>query len=355
MAIEIKAKPTKCLFFNEDDFFGIYGFDVNPDDRHKIKMNKWGNISIKGSMPKLNMNEEYELTIKEDTGSKYAGSYILEAIKQNRPTTIAEQRTFLETILTPTQVNNIYEVYGEDQDVVGMIERGEFDFSKVKGIGDKTFEKLQKKIMDNLDMSEVLTFLSKYGIKYNVISKLVKEYKNPQIVIEKIESNPYILTEIKGIGFKRADAIAKAMKYSMTSPHRIESCLRYCIVEENQNGHSWIEYKQLLNKAIDLLSINKSYIEDVLNSNPKGIVRVDSRYTTNGVYDSEKYVAMKMVQYKTNSKKLFSTEELEAFLDEYCAKNNVELEENQRQFFHDWNENAILMLIGGGGMGRQTA
>src|SRR5690606_3981185 len=352
MAIEIRVKPTKCLFFNEDDFFGIYGFDVNPDDHHKVKMNKWGNISIKGSMPKLNIGEEYSVIIKEDAGSKYAGSYILESIKQGRPETVAEQRAFLETILTPMQVSNIYEVYKEEDDVVGLIERGEFDYDKIKGIGEATFEKLQKKVIEGVGMSEVLTFLSKYGIKYNMISKLVKEYNNPQIVIQKIEENPYILTEVRGIGFKKADEIAKAVGYSMTSPHRIASALRYIIRKENQNGHSWIDYKQLLNKAIELLSINKSYIEDVLNSGPKGIVRVDSRYTTKGVYDSEKYVAMKMVQYKTNSKKIFETEELEAFLDDYCQRNNVELEENQRQFFHDWNENAVLMLVGGGGMGK---
>jgi exodeoxyribonuclease V alpha subunit len=356
MAIEIRVKPSRQLFpknneVSESDFY-IFSANVNPEDAHVVKMNNYGNISFKGSMPKLNIDEEYVVTLKEDSGSNYAGSYILESVKQNRPTTVAEQRTFLETILTPTQVGNIYEVYGEDQDVVGMIEKGEFDYNKVKGLGDKTFEKLQKKIMENVEMSEVLTFLSKYGIKYNMISKLVKEYKNPQIVIQKIEENPYLLTEIKGIGFKKADEIAKAVGYDMHSSHRIASCLRYCIGEEHTNGHSWIEYKQLLNKAIDLLNINKTYVEDVLNGSPKGIVKVDSRYTTKGVYDSEKYVAMKMVQYKTNSKKLFETEELDTFLDEYCVKNEVELEENQRKFFHDWNENSILFLVGGGGMGK---
>jgi exodeoxyribonuclease V alpha subunit len=350
--MEIRIKPTKCLFFSEESFFGIYGAEVNPDDLQGIKLNKWGNISIKGTMPKLNMKEEYTVVVKEDSGSSYAGSYIVETIKQDRPTTVAEQRTFLETILTPTQVNNIYEVYGNEEDVVGMIERGEFDFSKVKGIADKTFEKLQKKVMENVDMSEVLTFLSKYGIKYNTISKLVKEYKNPQIVIQKIQENPYVLTELKGIGFKKADEIAKAVGYSMTSPHRIASALSYIIGEENQSGHSWIDSKTLLNRAIELLNINKSYIIEVLNGSPKNIVNIDDRYTTEMVYKAENHVSMAMTQFKTQSKKIFETEELDAFLDEYCEKHEVELEENQRQFFHDWNENAILMLIGGGGMGK---
>lgn len=350
--IEIKIKPTKTLFFAEETFFGIWGCEVNPDDMNKVKLNKWGNISIKGTAPKLNHGEEYVAIVKEDAGSSYAGSYILESIKQDRPTTIAEQRSFLETILTVNQVENIYKVYKEEDDVVGMIERGEFDYNQVSGLGDKTFEKLQKKVMENVDMSEVLSFLNKYGIKYNMIAKLVKEYKNPQIVIQKIQENPYVLTEIKGIGFKKADEIAKAVGYEMTSPHRIASALRYIIGEENQSGHSWIVFKQLLNRAIELLNIDKTYIEDVLNGQPKGIVRVDERYTTKGVYDAEQQISLRMTQLKTNTNKVFETEELEAFLNEYCEEHGVELEENQRQFFHDWNENQILLLIGGGGMGK---
>lgn len=352
MGIEIKVTPVRELFFNEDNFFGIYGCEVNPDYINKVKLNQWSNISVKGSIPRLNIGEEYTMILKEDAGSQYQGSYIIENIKSNKPVTVKEQRTFLETILTPTQVDNIYSVYSEDDDIVGMIESGEFDYTKVKGIGYATFEKLRKKVLDNVDMSEVLAFLSKYGIKYNMIAKLVKEYGNPQIVIQKIEKNPYLLTEVKGIGFKRADAIAKAMKYSMKSPHRIKSCLFYCINEENTSGHSWIDYKSLLNKAIDLLNIDKSYIEEVLEQGIEGIVNVGERYTTKAVYSAEKYVAMKMVQFKTKSKKVFETEELDRMIDEYCEENSVELEKNQRQFFHDWNENSILMLIGGGGVGR---
>jgi exodeoxyribonuclease V alpha subunit len=233
-----------------------------------------------------------------------------------------------------------------------MIERGEFNFENVNGLGAKTFEKLHKKVMENVDMSEVLTFLSQYGIKYNMIAKLVKEYNNPQIVIQKIQENPYVLTEVKGIGFKKADEIAKAVGYSMTSPHRIASAIRYIIGEENQSGHSWIAFKPLLNRAIELLNIDKSLIEEVLNDGCKDVVKVDERYTTKFIYDAEKEVALRMTQFKTQSTKIFETEELDTFLNEYCEKNDVELEKNQRQFFHDWNENNILLLIGGGGMGK---
>lgn len=352
--MELRIKPTRVLFFNEDNFFGIYGAEVNPEDLVKgVQLNKYGNISIKGIMPKLNMMEEYIVMVKPDTQGNFAGSYILESIKQDRPVTVADQRTFLSAILTPNQVEAIFTVYKDGEDIVGLIESGEFDYKAVKGLGDKSFEKLQKKVMDNIDMSEILTFCNKHGIKYNMIAKLVKEYKNPSIVIDKINQNPYVLTEVKGIGFKKADEIAKAVGYDMMSPHRIDSCLRYIIGEENMSGNSWIGYKQLLNRAIDLLNIPKNHIEERLMGKAKGIKNVDGeRFTTDVIYKSEQYVAQRMTQYKTISKNLFKKEELDKLLDSYCERNNVELEENQRQFFHDWNENNILFLVGGGGMGK---
>lgn len=349
--IKIKVKPLRQLFFNEEQSFGIFACEINPDYMDKVKVNQYNNISMKGVMPKLNIGEEYEVILNEDPNSKYKGSYILESVKKERPTTVAQQKSFLKSILTETQVNNIYEVYSEDDDIVGLIERNEFDFSKVKGIADKTFNKLREKVMANVDMNEVLAFLTKYGIKYNMIQKLIKEYGNPDIVIAKIENNPYLLTEVKGIGFTKADAIAKAVGFDMKSPHRINSCLKYVIGAENQNGHSWVDYKQLLNSAVELLNIEKSLVEEVI-SGSEHIINLDGRYTLDKILQAEKDVAMSMTRIKTQSKKMFETDELDTMIDEYCEKNNVELEANQRQFFHDWNENNILMLIGGGGMGK---
>ncbi|UGO51110.1 Dda-like helicase [Bacillus phage vB_BanS_Nate] len=349
--VEIKVIPTKQLFFDSESSFGIYACEVNPEYSDKVRLNNYGNISFKGIAPNLDLGTEYTAVVTEDAKSNYKGSYVLESIKQERPTTVAEQKNFFKMILTETQVDNIFAVY-EGEDVIDMIQNDTFDYSKVKGLGDKTYEKMKEKVLMNLDMSELLVFLGKHGIKYNMVSKLLKEYKNPQIVMEKIEENPYVLSKVKGIGFKTCDAIAKAMGYDMKSKHRIRSCIMFVIATENTNGHSWIEHKQLLNKAIELLNINKSYIEDVLEKGFKSIVKIDTRYATKKVYDAEQFVAMKMSQFKTQSKKLFETAFLENFLDEYCQRNGVELEENQRQFFHDWNENNLLLLIGGGGMGK---
>lgn len=330
---------------------------MNPSDENLLaekgwKLSTYRNISFKGNCPKLDIGEEYYATIQQDDKSKYAGSYILTAIRKEKPITINEQRIFLESVLTTTQTNNIFEIYKNGEDIVGMIQDGTFDYQSIKGIAEKTYEKLRTKVLDNLEMSELLVFLSKYGIKFGMISKLVKQYGNPQIIIDKIQDNPYLLTEAKGVGFVKADAIAKAVGYDMTSPHRINSCINYVIGEENANGQSWISYKQLLNRCIEYLNIKKSYIEEILDNGSKGIVCVDERYTKESILEAEDFISMSMTKFKTQSKMLFKNEELDSFLDKYCEAHNVELEENQRQFFYDFNENNIVLLIGSGGMGK---
>lgn len=354
--IEVRIRPTKELFFNEESSYGIYSAKVHEDDveNSEVKLNSYESISFKGVMPKLTLEEEYIVKLVEDVGSAYKGSYGLEGIKKEKPITIEQQKSFLSNILTFNQVENIFKVYSEGQDIIGMMESGEFEFSKVHGLGEKSYAKLRKKVLENMDMSEILAFCAKFGIKYPMIAKLVKEYKNPQIVIDKINTNPYILTEVKGVGFKKADEIAKAVGYSMTSPHRIDSALQYIVGEENSNGHSWIGRKQLLNRAIDLLNIAKKLIDERLESDSvENVMNVDNeRFTKRNVYDNESYIAERMTSIKTTSKMLFKPEEIETFLNEYSEKNSVELEENQRQFFHDWNENNILFLVGGGGMGK---
>jgi len=48
MGIEIKVTPARELFFNEENFFGIYGCDVNPDYIDKVKITSGATFQLKG-------------------------------------------------------------------------------------------------------------------------------------------------------------------------------------------------------------------------------------------------------------------------------------------------------------------
>ena len=72
-------------------------------------------------------------------------------------------------------------------------------------------------------------FLGKFGVTSNLITKIYSTFGEVDNLIEKIKQNPYILINIKGIGFKRADEIAKALGIDPKSEFRIRACLNYIL------------------------------------------------------------------------------------------------------------------------------
>jgi len=358
--LQVDVIPVRELHYNDDDYYGIYACDFcQKDDFYRIikegyEVSKYGNITIKGTIPKLELNKAYTVVLLPDIKSKYKGSYDIAEIIIDVEIPPHEQKNFLKTILTENQVKNIYEVYTEEDDIIQLIKEDKFDYEKVKHMNKNRYENMKKKVLESVNFGELYAFLGKYDIKISsVIKTLINEYKYPKIIIEKIKENPYMLTKIKGIGFERADKIAQSIGYDLTSPNRIVAGIHYAIEEENNAGHVWVDYKKLLNKAIDLLKINNKIIEDFLNNFEfEEVLRIGDRFTFKYLYEIEKNIATKLKEMASKSNKIFTDEELEQLLDDYCERHGVQLEENQRKFFFEWNNHNVVLLIGYGGTGK---
>lgn len=351
--IKIKVKVTRKLFYDSDNFRGIYAVVVDSDYIEDVTLNDYGNITIKGYMPKLNIGRKYTIVVEEDTKSSYKGSYNLVQIEQSTPETTEEQRNFLNTILTENQVNNIFSFYNNGENVVELIKDNKFNFDKIKGIGEYTYKVIREKVLTNLEASKALSYFSKFGIKYNMVMKLVKDYGSSDMAISVVKENPYRLTEMKGVGFIKADNIARKMGFDMKSPHRIHSCVVYILNENRRNGDTWMKEKEVVNKAVSLLGVPRGIVADIMEQKIKGVVKVNDKYALQSLYDAELYIAESIKEMASNnSNKLFTDNEIYNFLDKYESENNIKLEKEQRQFFIDWNNNNIHVLFGGGGTGK---
>lgn len=81
--------------------------------------------------------------------------------------------------------------------------------------------------------------------------------------IKVIKENPYRLSEdIYGIGFKLADRIAYSLGVEKESPFRISSGIKYMLAEYAARGHTYVPYNMLVNTTSALLEISVENIED---------------------------------------------------------------------------------------------
>lgn len=346
--LDVKIKPRKELFKNEESSFYIYSVDMLLDE-------KTTSISIKGNFPKLTIGQQYNVRIKKDLNTKYKNSYDMVEMEYSDNMSLEDEKLFLSSIVTPLQLSNIYTKYSNGESVIDLIKKDEFDFKGINGIGEATYEKIKAKVEKNLNIGEIIVFCNRYALNANVVIKFAQNYPNSSVALEEIKKNPYILTEVNGVGFLKADKVALALGIDKESKFRIEACILHCISEENANGHSWVQEKKLISRCTDLLEINKKHVSTILEDNDEipYVKRIDDRITKQSVYhlEEEVYTIINKMIKKSN-RPTFDKKKVDDFLFNYCVENGVELEKSQKEFFHTWNENSISLLVGSGGMGK---
>ncbi|OME53997.1 hypothetical protein BSK59_15565 [Paenibacillus odorifer] len=267
---EVIVIPKKRVYpkpFAEYNDFGIFAVNVvDTQNWDLIEENGFsiGEITLKGSMPDLQIGKTYTAMVSRKKDPRYGVGYEVGLIYMKQFTTIEEQVTFLSSILSEFQVNALTFAY-PDVNLIDLIKNDKLDLNIVKGIGHSTLLKIKEKIVENEKYQRaIITLTGEYGIPYNAVKSLSDKYGSPDLLIDKIQANPYILTEVNGFGFKKVDEMALMMGVAKDSRHRIISCAEYVLSEESDEGHCWMKLTRLINESIKLLGLSIASIKDAL-------------------------------------------------------------------------------------------
>ena len=344
--IETTLIPEKLVYSNGD--FKIYACTTNNCE---IKLNNWGNCSIKGVMPRLDLGIEYKAIIElDEMHPKYGASYKCISIYQDIPESTEGQKEYLATLMTPLQLEEVYKVYSENDDIIELIKERKFDYEKVHGFGPIVFERIYQKVMETLEYKEILGKFGKYGITYEAILKLAQELGGTrQYAVQKLEENPYIITLVSGFGFKKADVIAKKMGIKHNDPNRIRCGIKYTIEENQQNGHTYIKRNELLESASEILELSESEIEKEIESTD-GLKIIDNKIALQRTYNAEYFIAKKLKEMLADNEELHF--EVNDFIERMEKKYGFSLTDQQRGFFEMIKKYRVGMLVGYAGSGK---
>lgn len=344
--IEDEIIITRKLFYNNS--FGIYAAEPSNSENHTFKLNSYGNFTIKGKFQELTLGVPYKVKLEGAEDKKYGFGYNVHSIFRDVPKTKEGQKNFLYSILTDLQVDEIYKAF-PNEDVIELFKNNTLDYKKVKGIGKIVYERIRQKVLENVEWQDLFAELGKYGIKFDTLKKLVEIYGTAENAISKVKENPYVLTMVSGIGFKKADSIAKNMGMPEDSPFRIQAAIRHVIGEEEGKGHTYILRDNLIEQVIECLVLQENLIVEQIE-NTDGLYIDDDRIALHRTYRSEYEVAKMLIQRNQNSIKIEF--DLEKFLIEQEIELGIKLTKKQREFFSNFLKYNVNFLIGSAGTGK---
>lgn len=250
-------------YYSDDSTWGVFGFSTKDDipfftrptktfdpfgdnnsanDTDDKKMSK-----LAGKMQHLVVGGEYVVKAKYKKDKKYGDQYTPIAIYAIIPQSRETQLLFLKSMIPEWMADNLINAY---PNVVNDVANGTLktiDYNLVKGVREITWNKIKEKIINNYLISDIISMLKPIGVTYAMIKKLLSEEPNPVLLKQELEKNPYIMTKIDGIGFRKCDDLALKLKPELIdSTQRLVAFIQYYFKDLGESkGHTWCSEKIL--------------------------------------------------------------------------------------------------------------
>lgn len=250
-------------YYSDDSTWGVFGFSTKDDIPFFIKPTKtfdpFGDNNsandtddkkmskLAGKMQHLVVGGEYVVKAKYKKDKKYGDQYTPIAIYAIIPQSRETQLLFLKSMIPEWMADNLINAY---PNVVNDVANGTLktiDYSLVKGVREITWNKIKEKIINNYLISDIISMLKPIGVTYAMIKKLLSEEPNPVLLKQELEKNPYIMTKIDGIGFRKCDDLALKLKPELIdSSQRLVAFIQYYFKDLGESkGHTWCSEKIL--------------------------------------------------------------------------------------------------------------
>jgi exodeoxyribonuclease V alpha subunit len=161
----------------------------------------------------------------------------------------------------PVYAKKMVRVFGEK--VFDIIEAEPDRLREVEGIGPVRAGRITAAWAEQKIVREIMVFLHSHGVGTARAVRIYKTYGADAVQI--MSENPYRLArDIRGIGFKTADAIAMKLGIEKTAMIRIRAGISYALTEAMNEGHCGLPTDDLLPLAEKLLEVPTELVRTAL-------------------------------------------------------------------------------------------
>jgi len=285
---------------------------------------------------------------------KYGKTFKFDSIKVNQ----SELFFFLNKIIkgfTKKLSAELIEKFGAEE-LVQILDNDIERLLEFNGIKEKRLKKIQSSWKQFRSMREFGEFLSPYDVSPALLTTIATAMKDVDEPCTKIKNNPYILTSINSIGFKRADELALKMGVPKEDENRIGSAMDYVLLNYcEQQGNSCVAKDVLFHELNELLGFRNreniyegALVQRVLAGE---IVQMkNNRVSPARLYDAEKFL---YDTFKARAK--LDSGGFVKDLDAFLACGNLNLGTQQKEAVEMINKGAsLLFLVGYAGTGKST-
>lgn len=348
--IRLSGSIEHVIYSNEDNGYSICDLGT---DRGEL-------LTIVGILPDVAEGDTVTVVGRWTHNARYGRQFRVEQCEKQLPADRASILRYLSSGaikgIGPKTAQRIVEMFGEE--TFDVIEHHPDWLAGIPGITSKRAHAISADFREKSGIRAAMIFFRDYFGSASTV-RIYKRWGSAAIDIAK--KNPYRLCEeIDGIGFERADRMAKQLGLAPDSPERLESGILYLLSSNaQQNGHVCLPRDKAEASAAKLLNVPAERVHEAVSALVEdGRIRSEDCSGTEFVYDgfqyeNETYIAKKLILLDRVCPAM-ETANIGTMIRREEAESGVEYASLQRQAIIGALENGVMVLTGGPGTGKTT-
>lgn len=361
----LRGTVTRFTFRNEENGYAVARL-APEEDGGGAKAGE--EIVVTGAMPGVTEGETVEVEGQWSHNPRFGYQFAIESYKQVPPATRHGIQAFLASGMIPgigkEYARRIVAVFGDE--TLDVIDAEPRRLREVEGIGPKRFNTIVEGWREHREIAGIMAFLQSYNISARWATRIYRYYGSDAVGLMK--SNPYRLAiDLRGIGFKSADRIAREAGIPHDSPERAQAGVLHLLREASGKGHTFLPFDDLSAQAIELLELDDPLrIREATAAlckiqegrrEPHTVAEVlpegDKAVYLKGLHYAETGVAAYVGALCATGKALPSID-VRAEADRFEQDTRFQLGQRQRELVHLALGGGLTVLTGGPGTGKTT-
>ena len=348
------ASVEGVIYANEENGYAI--LDLGTVDNELV--------TVVGTLPFVDVGDELTVWGKWVHNPKYGRQFAVERFEKRMPSDSAAILRYLSSGairgIGAKKAEKIVELFGED--TFDVMENHPEWLTQIHGISRRMALEFAEEFKKQAGIRSTMMFFRDYfGAALTV--RIYNAWGAR--AVERAKQNPYLLCEeIDGIGFERADEMARSLGVAADSEARIQSGILHTLTYNAANhGHTCLPLSMLCRATAEFLGVTEAQVvsaERALLS--EGKLRHIHMHTDEGeetyVYDRDTYacekkIAERLVAIDRECVRMDSTDTV-GFIAREERAGGISYAYLQKQAIANALENGVTVLTGGPGTGKTT-
>ena len=348
--LSIEGSVEKLIYQNEENGYTVCEL-LAPSDELFV---------LVGTMPYLCEGESIAALGDWVTHPTFGKQFKVEYYEKKLPATANLILKYLSSGaikgIGPSTAKKIVDQYGDD--TLDVLENHPEWLADISGISPRKAREIGETFRTQFGMRSVMLFCSNYFTPATSM-KIFRKWGIGAVDI--IKENPYTLcSNIPGIGFDKADVIARDLGMRENSAERIAAGLRFVLsYNMNQNGHVYLPQEKLIPAAVTLLGCSEEEAEDELEQQLSfrnlRSVKIGGRNCIylREAFEAERYICTKLDMLELTDH-LSDADSLNFLIEKTEMENGIRYEGLQKKAIMEAVRNSVFVLTGGPGTGKTT-